>query len=91
MVKKQIVLYGYRQFQKIREDVETRFDTSSYELNRPLPTGKNKTAIGVMKDELGGKLMKVFVGLGSKAQLYGTNKNLVNEKEDIKCNSKIKQ
>ena len=24
------------------EDVETRFDTSNYELDRPLPKGKNK-------------------------------------------------
>ena len=26
----------------IAEDVKTRFDTSNYELNRPLPKGKNK-------------------------------------------------
>ena len=26
----------------IAEDVETRFDTSYFELDRPLPTGKNK-------------------------------------------------
>ena len=25
----------------IAKDVETRFDTSNYELNRPLPKGKN--------------------------------------------------
>ena len=35
--------------------VETRFDTSNYELNRPLPKGKNKEVIGVMKEELGWK------------------------------------
>ena len=33
----------------IAEDVETRFDTSNYELDRPLPKGKNKNAIGLMK------------------------------------------
>ena len=33
------------------EDVETRFDTSNYELDRPLPKGKNKKVIGLMKDE----------------------------------------
>ena len=27
-------------------------DTSNYEVNRPLPTGKNKKMIGLMKDEL---------------------------------------
>ena len=34
------------------EDVETRFDISSYELNIPLPKCKNKKVIGIMKDEL---------------------------------------
>ena len=45
----------------IAEDVETRFDTSNYELEynsieRPLPKEKNKEVIGLMKDELGGEL-----------------------------------
>ena len=30
-------------------DVETRFDTSNYEFNRTLLTGKNKKVIGLMK------------------------------------------
>ena len=38
-------------------DVETRFDTSNYELNKPLPKGKNKKVIGLMKDDLGGKIL----------------------------------
>ena len=29
-------------YKDIAEDVETRFDTSSYELDRPLTKGKNK-------------------------------------------------
>ena len=37
------------------EDVEARFGTSIYELNRPLHKGKNKKVTGLMKDELGGK------------------------------------
>ena len=37
--------------------VETRFGTSNYELDRPLPKGKSKEVIGLMKDELGGKTM----------------------------------
>ena len=48
------------------EDVETRFDISNYELERSLPKGKNKEVIGVMKDELVGKIMKDFVGLRAK-------------------------
>ena len=36
----------------LAEDVETRFDTSNYELDRPLPKGKNKKVIGLMKDEI---------------------------------------
>ena len=31
--------------------VEARFDTSDYELDKPLPKGKNKKVIGLMKDE----------------------------------------
>ena len=38
-------------------DVEIRFDTSNYELYRPLPKGKNKKVIGLMKDKLGQKIM----------------------------------
>ena len=37
-------------YKDIAEDVETRFDTSNYELDRPLPKGKNKKIIGLMKD-----------------------------------------
>ena len=29
-------------YEDIAENVETRFDTSNYELDRPLPKGKNK-------------------------------------------------
>ena len=29
-------------YKDIVEDVETRFDTSNYELSRPLPNGKRK-------------------------------------------------
>ena len=32
-------------YKDIVEDVETRFDTSNYELDRPLPKGKNKKTI----------------------------------------------
>ena len=47
-----------------------RFDTSNYEVNRPLPTGKNKKIIGLMKDELGGKIITEFVTLRPKTYSY---------------------
>ena len=48
-------------YKDIGEDVEKRFDTSGYANNRPLPVGKNKKVIGLMKDELGGEIMKEFI------------------------------
>ena len=36
-------------YKDIANDVENRFDTSNYEANRPLPTGKNKKVIGLIK------------------------------------------
>ena len=71
--KSKTVLYGYMDtgsfivyigtndiYKDIAEDVETRFETSIYEANRPLPKRKNKKLIDVMKDELSGKIMKEF-------------------------------
>ena len=48
-------------YEDIAHDVGNRFDTSNYEVNRALPTGKNKKVIGLMKDELGGKIITEFV------------------------------
>ena len=45
----------------IADDVETRFDTSNYELDRPLPKEKKKV-IGLMKNELGRKVVLKFAG-----------------------------
>ena len=39
-------------YKDIPENVETRFDTSDYELDRPLPKGKNEKVIGLMSNEL---------------------------------------
>ena len=48
-------------YKDVANDVERRFDTSNYEVDRPLPTGKNKKVIGLMKDELGGRIITKFV------------------------------
>ena len=57
-------------YKGIAEDVETKFDTSNYELDRPLQKVKNKKVIGLMEDELGGKIMTKFVGLGTKTYRF---------------------
>ena len=60
-------------YEDIANDVEKRFDTSNYEVNRPLPTGKNKKVIGLMKDELGGSITTEFVTLRPKTYSYLTD------------------
>ena len=59
----------YRDFAK---DAKKRFDTSGYsnDDNRPLTIAENKRVIGLMKDELGGKIMTEFVALRVKMYAY---------------------
>ena len=45
-------------YKDIAEGVESRFSTSNYEVDRPLPMGKNLKVIGLLKDELGRQIMK---------------------------------
>ena len=47
-------------YKYIAEDIETRFETSSFELGRPLPKEKYEKVIGLMKE---------FVGLRAKTFL----------------------
>ena len=68
-------------YQDIANDVENRSDTSNYEVNRPLPIGKNKKVIGLMKEELGGKIITEFVTLWPKTYSYLTDDG----KEDKKA------
>ena len=68
-------------YKDIDNDVENRFDTSNYEVNRPLPMGKNKKVIGLMKDELDGKIITEFVTLRPKTYSYLTDDG----KEDKKA------
>ena len=70
-------------YEDIADDVEARFDTSGYSKTdfRPLPIGLNKKVIGLMTDELGGKIMTKFVALRPK--LYSYEK--LDGVEDKKC------
>ena len=73
-------------YEDITTDVEKRSDTSNYEVNRPLPIRKNKKVIGLMKDELGGKIIMKFVTLRPKTSSFLTDDG----KEDKKAKGKKK-
>ena len=72
------MLHGYWRFiiqdfyEDITNDVSKWFGTSNYDENdkKPLPIGKNKKVIGLFKEELGGRIMKEFVGLREKTYAY---------------------
>ena len=58
-------------YKNIAEDVKTRFDTSNHELefnfiDKVLLKGKNKKLIGLMRDQLRGKIITKFVWLRAK-------------------------
>ena len=69
--------------------MKKRFDRSGYSKddNRPLPIGENKKVIGLMKDELGGKIMTEFVSLRAKMYAYRKIGKEVEEK-CCKCTKK---
>ena len=69
-------------YKDIANDVEKIFDTSNYEVDRPLSTGKNKKVTGLMKDELGGRIITEFVALRPKNYSHLT--------DDCKENKKAK-
>ena len=68
-------------YKDIANDVDKRFDTSNYDCNRPLPIANNKKVIGLMKDELGEKIITEFVTLRPKTYSYLTD----DDKEDKKA------
>ena len=61
-------------------DVEQWLEISNYDNNRPLPIVKNKKAIRLFKDELGGNIMKEFVGLKAKTYAYLMDDDTENKK-----------
>ena len=68
-------------YKDIPEYIETRFDTSNYELDKPISKGKNKKVIRLMKDELRGRIMTKFVGLRTKTYSYLIDDGSVTEKQ----------
>ena len=54
---------------------ETRFNTSNHELDRMSLKGKDKKKIGLIKDELVEKIIKVFATLRAKTRSYLTVDN----------------
>ena len=73
-------------YKDIAVDVERRFDTSNVDIGRPSPKGKNKKVIGLMKNELGGQIMKKIVG--SSAETYSFLINDGSENKKAKCTEK---
>ena len=67
-------------YKNIADDVEIMYDTSNYTVERPLPMSKNKKAIGMMKEELGGKIMKEIIRLRPKCYSYLTGDGNVDKK-----------
>ena len=57
-------------YKDIAEGVEVIFNTSNYELDRPLSKKRKKKVIGLMKNKLDGKIMTKFVGLRAKTYSF---------------------
>ena len=74
-------------YKDIAQDVEERFDTSNYDVDRPLPKGENKKVIGLMKDELGGGIITEFVALRPKTYSYMTDEFIEMKKLKVQRNA----
>ena len=81
-------IYKDNIYKDIVEVVKTRFDTSNFEIDRPLPKGKNKKVIGLMKGELNGQVIKEFVILKTTMikmkKAKGTKKWVIKRKLQLK-------
>ena len=53
-----IALYKLQLYVDTAKNFEARFNSSEYELDRPLPKGRNRKVTGSRKNDLGGKIMK---------------------------------
>ena len=71
----------------IAEDAERRFDTSIFKIDRPLPKIKNKKVIGLITDELGGKILREIVW--PRALTYSYLKDNNNEVKKAKVQKSV--
>ena len=73
-------------YKDISNDIESRFDFSGYPNNgsRPLPVGKNKKVTGLMKDELGGEIMKEFISLRPKMYIIELDRQSLRNVKGLK-------
>ena len=68
-------------YENIANNIEKLFDISNYNEDdkRPLPIGKNKKVISILKDELGGKIM-IIVGIIKKTYAYSMGEDTKHKK-----------
>ena len=89
-------------YEDIANDVEARFDTSGYSKTdfRPLPISVNKKVLGLMKDQLGGKIVTEFVALrpklysykkldGKKCKGIETRRQEVQRNQEMRCQENL--
>ena len=78
-------------YKDIANEVEKRFDTSNFVLERSLSISNNKKVTGLMKDELGGKIMTEFVGVRLKTFSYIINDGSGDNKAKVtkKCQMQV--
>ena len=64
-----------------------KIDTSGYsnDDNRPLPIREIKKVIGMMKDELGGKIMTEFVALRGEMYVYRSGGKVLQRYKKVCC------
>ena len=70
-------------YKDIAPDIDQKFDTRNFEKDHisRIASAKNKKVIGMMKDEVGGKIIKEFVGLRAKLYSYKMHEG----REEKKC------
>ena len=78
--KAKLYCMGYRQFYNLHKyrrhlyiyhkRLSNKITTSDYEFERPLPRGKYKNVIGLMKDELGEKIITEIALLRAMTYSY---------------------